>query len=338
MNTPPVPTKLLLDEPPLIVQPSLAKLIGLEDAIILQQMHYWLGRSRHVHAGRPWIYNSYAAWQEQMPFLSVGTVRRTITRLEARGLILSGNFNASPLDQTKWYTIVYEAVAALVDGPGGPAPAPPPSGKNDTWSVENANWSVDSARPCDQSDQAMCADCADATDQIDHMIHTETSVQETNTETTGGVGVEEGPAPAPAAPPPPPPEQSAEATTDLSTLTVARYRALIAPRAAPAQAARIARDVAAALARGHPLTARGLEHALLEAAGKRDPWEFAIKVWRAKPDGPPPEGASHDLATTHGPAGPGAPALPDRAAADAATARLRTRLARRLPGPGPPAR
>lgn len=34
--------KLLLDEHPLQVMPKLAALIGLNGAIILQQIHYWL--------------------------------------------------------------------------------------------------------------------------------------------------------------------------------------------------------------------------------------------------------------------------------------------------------
>ncbi len=33
---------LLLDEHPLLVMPKLATLIGLNEAIVLQQVHYWL--------------------------------------------------------------------------------------------------------------------------------------------------------------------------------------------------------------------------------------------------------------------------------------------------------
>lgn len=33
---------LLLDEHPLLVMPMLATLIGLNEAIVLQQVHYWL--------------------------------------------------------------------------------------------------------------------------------------------------------------------------------------------------------------------------------------------------------------------------------------------------------
>ena len=42
---PPTSHRLLIDEPPLMVLPSLAAVIGLNEAIMLQQIHYWLGLS-----------------------------------------------------------------------------------------------------------------------------------------------------------------------------------------------------------------------------------------------------------------------------------------------------
>lgn len=35
-------SKLLLDDEPLVILPKLAAAIGLNEAIILQQLHYWL--------------------------------------------------------------------------------------------------------------------------------------------------------------------------------------------------------------------------------------------------------------------------------------------------------
>lgn len=47
-------SKLLIEEPPLQVLPSLAVTIGLNEAIIIQQIHYWLRDSRNgiEHEGR----------------------------------------------------------------------------------------------------------------------------------------------------------------------------------------------------------------------------------------------------------------------------------------------
>jgi len=62
--------KLLLNEEPLIVLPSLAAHIGLQESIFLQQLHYWLNRSDHERDGHKWVYNSYKEWQKQFPFWS----------------------------------------------------------------------------------------------------------------------------------------------------------------------------------------------------------------------------------------------------------------------------
>ena len=100
-------SKLLLDDKPLIILPSLANKVGLNEAIILQQLHYWLGISTNKKEGEVWVYNTYDDWREQFPFWSVSTIRRTITKLENSGLIIIGKFNKLKIDNTKWYRIDY---------------------------------------------------------------------------------------------------------------------------------------------------------------------------------------------------------------------------------------
>ncbi|WP_436964332.1 DnaD domain protein [Staphylococcus xylosus] len=100
-------SKLLIDDYPIQVLPKLAEQIGLNEAIILQQMHYWLNTSKHSHKGKKWIYNSYKSWEEQFPFWSNVTVRRTISSLEKQDLLYTGNFNKAGFDKTKWYSINY---------------------------------------------------------------------------------------------------------------------------------------------------------------------------------------------------------------------------------------
>lgn len=112
-------SKLLISEPPLQVLPSLAVKIGLNEALVLQQIHYWLLQSKHKHDGRAWIYNSYEEWQKQFPFWSKNTLWRAIKSLENQGLVLAGNYNIRKTDRTKWYTINYDAVA-LLDTPADP--------------------------------------------------------------------------------------------------------------------------------------------------------------------------------------------------------------------------
>ncbi|MEY8536040.1 hypothetical protein AALH30_21370 [Blautia pseudococcoides] len=110
-------SNLLYNKRPLIVNPELACIIGLNEAIILQQVHYWIEKKKEsnidFHDGRYWAYNTYEGWQNQFPFWSISTIRRTISKLEKIGLLLSGNYNRLGIDKTKWYTINYELVKEL---------------------------------------------------------------------------------------------------------------------------------------------------------------------------------------------------------------------------------
>jgi DnaD/phage-associated family protein len=101
-------SKLLLDESPILVLPSLAKKVGLNESIFIQQLHYWLKDSNNLRDGHKWVYNTYEDWQEQFPFWSISTLRRIITKLENAKLIIIGNYNKLKIDNTKWYRINYE--------------------------------------------------------------------------------------------------------------------------------------------------------------------------------------------------------------------------------------
>ncbi|RHW32859.1 replication protein [Neobacillus notoginsengisoli] len=106
-------SKLLIRERPIMVTPALAVKIGLNEAIVLQQIHYWLTKELHLIDGRSWIYNTYKEWNEQLPFWSESTIKRVFKTLEDLGYVVSGNFNRSKMDQTKWYTIDYEKLKEL---------------------------------------------------------------------------------------------------------------------------------------------------------------------------------------------------------------------------------
>ena len=105
-------SKWLFDSHPIVVDRELAKAFGLNEAIVLQQLNYWLnGKSAKLINGRKWIYNSYKQWQkDNFPFWSLATVRRAIENCEKKGLIITGNFNKAGFDKTKWYSIDYDAV------------------------------------------------------------------------------------------------------------------------------------------------------------------------------------------------------------------------------------
>ena len=109
---------LLLDSRPLVVVPELAVAIGLAEAIILQQIHYWLEinrrEERNFRDGYTWTYNSVAEWQKQFPFYTTKTIQRTITKLENQGILISKLYNKENFDRTKWYRIDYAALEIAI--------------------------------------------------------------------------------------------------------------------------------------------------------------------------------------------------------------------------------
>lgn len=116
-------SKLLIDESPLQVLPTLAVKIGLNEAIFIQQVHYWLrtldkSKSRDSDfGGRRWIYNTLDGWKENFPFWSPSTIRRVISNCESLGVLLSRRPNASGWDQTKFYSIDYERLNDIAGDP-----------------------------------------------------------------------------------------------------------------------------------------------------------------------------------------------------------------------------
>lgn len=118
-------SNLLIDDYPILVLPNLATEIGLNEAIVLQQMHYWLKKSNHNYDGRRWIYNSFPEWQKHFPFWSVITIKRAVYSLEKQNLLCVGNYNKAKFDKTKWYSINYETLEGMRR----------PSYQNDTTSV-----------------------------------------------------------------------------------------------------------------------------------------------------------------------------------------------------------
>lgn len=116
-------SKLLIDEPPLQVLPKLATKIGLNEALILQQIHYWNEINKQANNNYKhdyyWTFNSLSQWQEQFPFWSSKTIQRTISNLEKMKLVVTGNFNKLKIDRTKWYRVDYEVLSALEASPFG---------------------------------------------------------------------------------------------------------------------------------------------------------------------------------------------------------------------------
>lgn len=119
----------LLDEDYIACYPALAVRAGINQALILQKLHFLVviterSKTEMNHfAGRWWVYNTYAQWQQvEFPWLSVSTVKRLFLELEREGIVMSWTpvpgqeilypgmppVNPKIDDGTKYYTIRYD--------------------------------------------------------------------------------------------------------------------------------------------------------------------------------------------------------------------------------------
>lgn len=82
---------------------------GIDAAIILHNMRYWLDYARahgeHEHDGYYWMYAKASKMQTVFPFWTANKIQKTLKKLEVAGVIISGSFNNSAWDRTKWYTM-----------------------------------------------------------------------------------------------------------------------------------------------------------------------------------------------------------------------------------------
>lgn len=82
---------------------------GIDSAIILYNMRYWLDYARahgeHENEGYYWMYAKASKMQTIFPFWTANKIQKTLKKLEENGVIISGSFNSSAWDRTKWYTL-----------------------------------------------------------------------------------------------------------------------------------------------------------------------------------------------------------------------------------------
>lgn len=107
---------LLINEPPLQVLPSLAVAIGLNEAIVLQQIHYWTLRTKPAEDGNVWVYNSVEQWREQFPFWSADTIGRALKALRDMGILIAERRGNNSFDKTLHYRIDREVLDSVDTG------------------------------------------------------------------------------------------------------------------------------------------------------------------------------------------------------------------------------
>lgn len=88
---------------------DLACEVGITKAILLENIAFWIQKNqannKHFYNERYWTYNSAKAFGEIFPYMNIRKIERELRELEEEGYLLSGNFNTSPYDRTKWYAL-----------------------------------------------------------------------------------------------------------------------------------------------------------------------------------------------------------------------------------------
>lgn len=114
--------------------PELATIFGLEESIVLQKIHYWLGKCGKSLDDKLWIYNTFSEWTNQFSFWSQSKVKRIFYSLEEQEIIISCKHNKSKGDHTKWYSLNYEKLTTLLLNKLGTKPINTRSEKNNRMS------------------------------------------------------------------------------------------------------------------------------------------------------------------------------------------------------------
>lgn len=96
---------------------SIAKKVGIEDAIILHCLYVWIAKNaannQNLYEDRYWTYNSVEAWHKLLPFISERSVKRHLADLSENGLLLRRTDDKNPTDRTIWYTFSDEGLKLL---------------------------------------------------------------------------------------------------------------------------------------------------------------------------------------------------------------------------------
>ena len=99
---------------------DVAKDVGVKAAVLYWNIEWWVRKNEangtNLHDGKYWTYNSREAFSRLFGFMSPDAIKRALKKLRDKGYIEMGEFNESPYDRTRWYTV------KRTDGLGADAP------------------------------------------------------------------------------------------------------------------------------------------------------------------------------------------------------------------------
>ena len=107
---------LLLEDQYFFVSKKLASLLGSDEALLLQQLHYRLKMQGVMKEGQKWYRQTYKNWSKQLGMWSAPKVKSLFLKLEKNKIVISSNkFNRFYVDRSKWYRIDYERLYKMLN-------------------------------------------------------------------------------------------------------------------------------------------------------------------------------------------------------------------------------
>lgn len=111
----------LMDEQPINFYPHLAEILGVNEAIVLQQIWFYINvnrqneSERHFHDDKWWVYNSYKQWNARyFPWLNPRAIQVVILNLEKLNILESMQGVEDRYDRRKWYTVNLKALEDVI--------------------------------------------------------------------------------------------------------------------------------------------------------------------------------------------------------------------------------
>lgn len=125
---------------------KVAEKVGVNCAIILNNLYYWIEKNRangkNYYDGYYWTYNSTKAFSQLFPYFSQRQIETALKKLRDEEYIITGNYNEFKYDRTLWYAITKKGECILQncemdvtsmsngsDEKGEPIPNSKPNGK-----------------------------------------------------------------------------------------------------------------------------------------------------------------------------------------------------------------
>lgn len=108
----------LFSEEPIFANKTLARAVGINEAIILQKIANWVEYNRktgkNFRDGMYWTYRSMRDWHEkEFDYMSFRSLSRCFQSLQDKGYLIGRIFDEKSMNRTKAYTINYELLEEL---------------------------------------------------------------------------------------------------------------------------------------------------------------------------------------------------------------------------------